>query len=131
MPSAIMKTVFALLCLVPVSVTSAADEATKGPDYMALGNNPDWHLEIINEGNKVIFTTEEGVYKYRYTTLGPSLYRGELTTVYRIPNEDHSMNVTVKGRACQDSATGKGYETTVTVTLDGIAYDGCGDVLNR
>ena len=98
---------------------------------MALGNNPDWHLEIFNEGNKVIFTTEEGVYKYRYTTLGPSLYRDELTTIYRVPNEDHSMNVTVKGRACQDSATGKGYETTVTVTLDGIAYAGCGGVLNR
>ena len=128
MPLAMMGPVFAILCLIPISVTSAADEATKDPNFMALGNNPDWHLEIFDEGNKVIFTTEDGVYKYRYTTLGPSLYRDELTTVYRVLNDDHSMNVTVKGRVCQDSVTGKAYETTVIVTFDGFPYAGCGDV---
>ena len=131
MPLAMLGPVFAILCLIPISVTSAADEMAKGPDFMALGNNPDWHLEIFNEGNKVIFTAEDGVYEHRYTTLGPSLYRDELTTVYQVPSEDHMMNVTVKGRACQDSATGKAYETTVTVMFDGFPYAGCGDVLNR
>ena len=133
MPLAIMRTVFAILCLnlITVSVTSAGDDATGGPDFMALGKNPDWHLEIINEGSRIIFTTDEGVYEHRYTTLGPSLYRDELTTVYQVPSKDHMMNVTVRGRACQDSVTGKLYDTTVTVMFDGFPYAGCGDVLNQ
>jgi uncharacterized membrane protein len=131
MPLAIMRTVFAIVCLIPVAVTSAADEAAKGPDFMALGNNPDWHLEIFNESRTVIFTLESDVYKYRYPATGPSLYRDELTTIYRVPNDDHSLNIIVKGRECQDSATGKAYETTVIVSLDGVGYTGCGDVLNN
>jgi len=131
MPSAMMRSVFAILCLIPVSVTSAADEVVKSPDFMALGNSPDWHLEIFNEGSRVVFTLGSDVYRYRYATTGPSLYRDELTTIYRVPNDDYSMNVIVKGRECRDSATGKAYETTVTVSFDGVGYTGCGDVLNR
>ena len=131
MPLVIMRSVFAIVCLIPVSVTSAADEAAKGPDFMALGNNPDWHLEIFNASRAVVFTLASDVYKYRFPATGPSLYRDKLTTIYRIPNDDHSFNVIVKGRSCQDSATGKAYETTVTVSFDGVGYLGCGDVLNR
>jgi uncharacterized membrane protein len=109
----------------------AGDDASGGVDYMAVGNNPDWHLEIVEKDNEVSFTTADGVYVYKYPAPGPMLYPDRNTTVYRVPNNEHTMTVTIKGVECQDSMTGKAYETTVMVSFDGIGYSGCGDVLNR
>ena len=65
---------------------------------------------------------------YQYALLGPSLYREKKTTLFNVPNDEHAIRVFVKGNACQDSVTGKLYETTVIVAYDGIGYYGCGDV---
>lgn len=97
-----------------------------------LGHDPDWQLEIIHAGNRVNFTLAGTKYSYTYPAMGPSLYRGDTrTTIYRVPNDDHSLNIIVKGITCLDSKTGKSYETTITVVMDGVGYKGCGDVLNR
>ncbi len=101
-------------------------------DVSGLGHNPDWQLEIMHTGNRINFTLAGTEYSYNYPATGPSLYRGATrTTVYRVPNDDHSLSITVKGVTCRDSETGKSYETTITVMMDGVGYQGCGDVLNR
>jgi uncharacterized membrane protein len=101
-------------------------------DVSGLGHDPDWQLEITHTGNRINFTLAGTEYSYRYPAMGPSLYRGATrTTIYRVPNEDHSLNIIVKGIECLDSKTGKAYETTITVVMDGVGYKGCGDVLNR
>jgi uncharacterized membrane protein len=109
----------------------AGDHASRGIDFKAQGNSPDWHLEIVEKDNKISFTTETGEYVYKYPAGGPMLYPDRNATVYRVPNNEHTMTVTVKGIACQDNKTGKSYETTVIVTFDSKGYAGCGDVLNR
>jgi uncharacterized membrane protein len=121
---------FLLLVSVP-GLLYAEDHASSGIDFTAAGNNPDWHLEIVEKDNKVSFTTTTGVYVYNYPAGGPMLYPDRNATVYRVPNTEHTMTVTVKGIACQDNMSGKEHETTVTVTFDSEAYVGCGDVLNR
>ena len=50
---------------------------------------------------------------------------------YRLPDDDHALNIIVKGITCLDSKIGKSYETTITVVMDGVGYKGCEDVLNR
>ena len=101
-------------------------------DVSGLGHDPDWQLEITHAGNRINFTLAGTEYSYRYPAMGPSLYRGATrTTIYRVPNDDHSLNIIVKGIECIDSKTGKAYETTITVVMDGVGYKGCGDVLNR
>jgi uncharacterized membrane protein len=101
-------------------------------DVSGLGHDPDWQLEITHTGNRINFTLAGTEYSYRYPAMGPSLYRGATrTTIYRVPNEDHSLNIIVKGIECIDSKTGKAYETTITVVMDGVGYKGCGNVLNR
>jgi uncharacterized membrane protein len=101
-------------------------------DVSGLGHDPDWQLEILHAGNRINFTLAGTEYSYRYPEMGPSLYRGDTrTTIYRVPNDDHSLNIILKGIACLDSKTGKAYETTITVVMDGVGYRGCGDVLNR
>jgi uncharacterized membrane protein len=101
-------------------------------DIRGLGHTPEWQLEISHSNNRVRFTLEGTEYSYRYPEAGPSLYQGyNRTTIYRVPNDEHALNIIVKGIACRDSETGKAYETSITVTLDGAGYTGCGDVLNR
>jgi uncharacterized membrane protein len=101
-------------------------------DVSGLGHDPEWQLEIIHAGNNINFTLAGTGYSFRYPASGPSLYRGDTrTTIYRVPNDDHSLNVILKGIECLDSKTGKAYETTITVVMDGVGYKGCGDVLNR
>ena len=101
-------------------------------DVSGLGHNPDWQLEISHTGNQIDLTLAGTGYNFRYPATGPSLYRGATrTTVYRASSDDHSLTITVKGIECRDSATGKAYETSITVMMDGGAYTGCGDVLNR
>jgi uncharacterized membrane protein len=101
-------------------------------DIQGLGHTPEWQLEINHSGNKINLTLEGIEYSYRYPEAGPSLYRGDTrTTIYRVPNDEHSLTISVKGIECRDSETGKSYETTISVVMDGVAYPGCGDVLNR
>jgi len=101
-------------------------------DINGLGHNPDWQLEISHSGDRINLTLAGSEYNFRYPAEGPSLYQGyNRTTIYRIPNDGHSLTIIVKGLECRDSETGKSYETTITVMLDGAGFKGCGDVLNR
>ncbi len=104
----------------------------QGIDIRGLGHAPEWQLEISHSDNSIKLTLEGTGYSFRYPDTGPSLYRGDTrTTIYRVPNDEHSLNIIVKGIECRDSETGKAYETTLSVVMDGVAYPGCGDVLNR
>jgi uncharacterized membrane protein len=97
-------------------------------DLTAHGNEPPWTLEIIKKGQKVNFNTDDDGGNFKYAKLGPTLYRDKKTTVFNVPHDDHAIKVFVKGHACQDTVTGKLYETTVIVAYDGVGYYGCGDV---
>jgi uncharacterized membrane protein len=119
---------FALSCLAASSQAVLAGEEDEYIDLTAHGNAPDWTLEIIKKGRKINFQTDEAAGNYKYATLGPSLYRDKKTTLFNVPDDEHHIKVFVKGNACQDSVTGKLYETTVIVSYDGIGYYGCGDV---
>jgi uncharacterized membrane protein len=101
-------------------------------DIRGQGHAPEWQLEISHSDNRIKLMLAGTGYSYRYPESGPSLYRGETnTTIYRVPDDEHSLNIIVKGIECRDSETGKAYETTISVVMDGVAYPGCGDVLNR
>ena len=101
-------------------------------DISGLGHNPDWQLEISHSGNSIKLTLAGTAYSFRYPAQGPTLYQGyNRTTTYRVPDDEHSLTIIVKGIECRDSETGKSYETSITVMLDGAGYKGCGDVLNR
>ena len=101
-------------------------------DVQGLGHTPDWQIVISHSDDSILFTLEGTEYRYQYPATGPSIYRGyHRTTIYRVPNDEHSLSIIVKGRECQDSETGKAYEVSIRVVMDGVGYTGCGDVLNR
>jgi uncharacterized membrane protein len=109
----------------------AYDTLSQSLHIKAHGNDPDWSVEIPADENRLTFTFAGVATTYRYPALGPTLHTAERTTIYRVPNDKHSLTVFVKGNACQDTTTGKSHEMTVIVSYDGKGYRGCGDVLNR
>ena len=120
--------VLALMCLTISSPAVQAGDEGEYIDLTAHGNAPDWTLEIIKAEQRINFQSGEIGGSYKYAMLTPSLYREKKTTLFNAPNDEHAIKVYVKGIACQDSVTGKLYETTVIVAYDGVGYYGCGDV---
>jgi uncharacterized membrane protein len=94
--------------------------------FMAVGNDPDWRLDIEFSSNEMRLSTADGMVVHHYTRLGPTLRNDINTTIYRMHSSGHYMQVLVEEKFCQDSRTGKAYGATVTVRLDGAAYTGCG-----
>jgi uncharacterized membrane protein len=127
------KVAMALTAALLSTVTGSAmafDTLTQSSHVKAYGNDPDWSLEIPGSGNKLALTIDGETTSYKHA-MGPSLYLDRKTMVYRVPNDKHALSIFVKGKACQDSATGKAHEVTVIIAYDGKGYGGCGDVVNR
>jgi len=99
--------------------------------FAALGHGPEWHLEIINNRNEMVFTTAAGTTIYGYTAFGPTLLNASNSTIYMTVNDSHAMSVVVHEQFCQDTKSGKAYGTTVTVWLDGVQFTGCGETVQR
>lgn len=99
-------------------------------DYKGYGNNPDFTVVIDNSASKITFTMGGESTTHKFSKTGPALIRGERIHVFRGLANDHSMQVVVKGKSCQDNMTGRIHETMVTVYHEGEVYPGCGDVLN-
>jgi putative lipoprotein len=105
------------------------DAKFRGVDFRAVGNEPGWNLEIIR-GEKIVFVGDYGQERYAFFTAAPSIDQQARTTVYTAQNDRHELSVTIVGRPCRDTMGGEVFETTVTVILDGKAYQGCGKALH-
>jgi uncharacterized membrane protein len=116
--------VFAFALLVPCLVAGYMMNPPTG--LIAVGNNPDWRLEVIFSSQAMKLSINDDIVVHHYTRLGPTLHNDIKTTVYRMHSSDHYMQVIFEEKFCQDSQTGKAYGATVSVRLDGAVYTGCG-----
>jgi hypothetical protein len=86
---------YLLLACTAVSATASVaggNTGNKDNNYTAHGNQPDWQLEIDNTTHQVRFVTDTEEVNFRYPMAGPSFYRETLTTVYMVPNDQHTMS---------------------------------------
>lgn len=105
-----------------------ASFAAVSADFHAVGQEPDWQLDIDYASRQLDFTAAEGTGSYRFVKLGPDLTHGDIKAVtYRVVDDNHEMNVVVLEMFCQDRRSGKAYGATVNVRLDGREYVGCGE----
>ncbi len=100
-----------------------------GVDFRAVGNEPGWHLEI-SRGRKLIFVSDYGQSRYEFDTPEPVNDVTTRTGTYRARNSEHTIEVFISGQPCRDTMRGDAFESTVTVTLDGRSYNGCGKALH-
>jgi uncharacterized membrane protein len=105
------------------------DAKLRGCDFRAVGNEPGWHLEIMR-GEAIVLVTDYGSSRYEFPLPEPDTDETARRTVYRATNADHELAVVLEGCPCNDTMSDESFSTTVTVTLDGREYNGCGRALH-
>ena len=110
----------------PVASAGAAGEQAGGAGdevvLRAAGNEPGWRLELLAGG------AARFLYNYgeQELTAQTSFEETAAGATYRADTGTHTLEVTVTKVACSDSMSGEAFALTVTVTLDGATYQGCG-----
>jgi uncharacterized membrane protein len=97
----------------------------RGVAFRAIGQEPGWLLEITN-GEEILIVTNYGQDKESHPYVEPQVDQAARKTVYPV---NDSTSVLIEGEPCTDSMSGESFRTTVTVTLGGKAYAGCGRAL--
>lgn len=100
----------------------AGDGATQ-PDYVALGQEPGWRLEI-REGDRITFLSDYG--RVRVVTPAPEPQASGQGRRYEVRTEAHSLQIVSNPARCTESMSGEAFEERVTVILDGRRFTGCG-----
>ncbi|MDF1747305.1 MAG: MliC family protein [Alphaproteobacteria bacterium] len=98
--------------------------AVRGVDFRAVGNEPGWLLEM-DEEQGVFILLDYGTQVIK--TPPPHLKIYPLT----IRTEAHEITIVSKDSGCRDAMSGEYSPLTVTMTVDGKAYTGCGRRLQK
>ena len=102
-------------------------ELSRDSDFRAVGQEPGWLLEIRHGRDMLLITN------YGADTAVTPVPRAETDsatgarTYHATGTRD--LRVLIQPTACIDAMSGESYETTVTITLDGREYHGCGGPL--
>ena len=108
----------------PSSTASAAQaERLDNADFRAIGNEPGWHMDIA-DGEKILLVTDYGEHRYEFPFAKPDSSMAGRT--YDITASSHHLTAVIQEKPCNDSMSGRAFVATVTVTVDGQEYTGCG-----
>ena len=108
----------------PSSTASAAQaERLDDADFRAVGNEPGWHMDIAN-GAKILLITDYGEHRYEFPFVSPDSAMARKS--YDVTASGHHLTAVIEEKPCSDSMSGRAFVATVTVTVDGREYTGCG-----
>lgn len=103
-------------------------ELQRDRDFRALGQEPGWQLEI-RKGSEIRFIYDYG----RNSAVAPApaaqVDSGNGTRTYHAVTDANDLQVVIVPVACNDSMSGRPFPATVSVTLNGQTYRGCGEEL--
>jgi hypothetical protein len=103
-------------------------ELTRASDFRAVGQEPGWLLEIRNSrGMRLI--TDYGADTAVAPVPPSGIDSASGARTYHAVAGTRDLQVLIQPTACTDVMSGESYETTVTITLDGRVYQGCGGPL--
>ena len=97
----------------------------RGVAFRAIGQEPGWLLEIKN-GEEILVVTNYGQERKVLPYVDPQEDKTARKTVFEV---DANTSVLIEGKGCIDSMSGETFSVTVTVTLDGQVFKGCGRAL--
>ena len=96
-----------------------------GADFRAVGNEPGWHLEIL-EGSRIVLVSDYGASRTEMALPEPDT---DPVTRVSVWNTDE-LRLEVSGERCIDSMSGVTFEAKVVVTWRGQVLRGCGKALH-
>jgi heat shock protein HslJ len=103
-------------------------ELVRDRDFRAVGQEPGWQLEI-RQGAEMRFTFDYGKNSAVTPAARVNVDPGTGTRTYHAVAEANDLRVEIVPVACTDTMSGRPFATTVTVTLNGRSYRGCGEGL--
>ena len=103
-------------------------ELTRDSDFRAVGQEPGWLLEI-RHAREMRLITDYGADTAVAPVPPPGTDSASGARTYHAVAGARDLQVLIQPTACTDAMSGESYETTVTITLDGRAYQGCGGPL--
>ena len=103
------------------------DARIRGVDYRAVGNEPGWHLEIV-EGGRTVFVGDYGATRLEFATPAPRR-TDDGARVFAWQDGAERFEATLREARCQDTMADLSYALTVTVEWNGRTLAGCGQAL--
>jgi heat shock protein HslJ/uncharacterized membrane protein len=103
-------------------------ELARDRDFRAVGQEPGWQLEI-RTGLEMRLTYDYGEGSAVTPAARAVLDPRTGTRSFHARTEANDLRVEVVPVRCEDSMSGKAYPATVTVTLNGRSFRGCGESL--
>lgn len=134
----IVRTLAASGALIVLGACATSPRAASGPspgtntakvqrldnaDFRATGNEPGWQMDIAS-GDKILLVTDYGEHSYEFPATRPDSSDGR--KVYDVSAGGHHLTSMIEQKPCNDSMSGRAFVATVTVTIDGKKYRGCG-----
>ena len=109
------------------SVAAAFEKAKfEGVAFRAIGNQPDWILEITAD-EKVVLITNHGESKIAFKVL--EKFSDNVSTEYKLVSTYNTMYIRIENRVCNDTMVDRIYDSTVYINFDGVNMQGCGKSL--
>lgn len=100
----------------------------RGVDFRALGQEPGWFIEL-KEDDKTRYVGNYGKDSITVVTPDPEINEELQRTVYRLQAREQVLELIISNMPCTDSMSGHKFPQTVSVTIDGETYQGCGRYL--
>jgi heat shock protein HslJ/uncharacterized membrane protein len=103
-------------------------ELARDRDFRGLGQEPGWQLEI-RKGSEIRFTYDYGKGTAVTPAPAPQVDSSNGTRTYHAVAEANDLRVVIVPVSCTDSMSGRPFSATVSVTLNGKTFRGCGEEL--
>lgn len=101
----------------------------RGVNFRAQGQEPGWYLELKKEG-EIKYIGNYGEDSLSAETPSPTTNETDSSTEYQVQTGGRSLRISIADTSCTDSMNGMEFPKTVTITVDGNTYRGCGRYLN-
>jgi uncharacterized membrane protein len=101
-----------------------------GVTYRAIGQEPGWMLQI-QRGKRILFVADYGENRVSAEPAPASQSLPDGGRRYDAQTGSGALSVLIENKACTDVMSGEPFPDTVTVTLNGRQYSGCGRSLEQ
>lgn len=108
----------------PAPQAPAGSDEVMGVDFRAVGNEPNWILDITDDG-RLVLSYNNGNSRIEAPAGAPA-YPVEGSTLYRARTATDAVSVTIQRFPCQDTMSGENFPSRVTVVVNGRSLTGCG-----
>ena len=101
---------------------------SEGIDFIGVGNEPFWSLEIDNE-KMILFKLADWKKPVIFPAEKPTVIKD--STLYNLSSEGSPLRITIFPQFCSDGMSDVLYQYKVVVSFKGNMYKGCGIMLGN